>query len=85
MMEVWNVIKQLNQKKTLESIISEPHNNLNPDYDIINAVLCEDFIVRSLRAIECEEEITISFNELLITRPGGYPKDPPRYVHQSTN
>jgi hypothetical protein len=76
--------KTTESKKTLQSIISEPHNNLNRDYDIINAVLCEDFIVRSLRAIECDEEITISYDKSIIIRPGGYPKNnQPRYVQMA--
>ena len=74
----------MNDKDTI-SLKSDQDNKVNHEYDIINAVLCEDFIVRSLREIECDEEIVISYDRNKITRPGGNIKKAPSTIINTKN
>jgi hypothetical protein len=71
--------------KDMISLKSDQDDNVNHEYDIINAILCEDFIVRSLREIECEEEIVLTYDCCKITRPGGNIKKAPSAIINTKN
>ena len=77
-----DAVKSMDIKDTT-SLKSDQENNVNHEYDIINAVLCEDFVVRSLREIECDEEIVISYDRTKITRPGGNIKKAPSTINNN--
>ena len=74
----------INDKDTI-SLKSDQDNNVNNEYDIINFLLFEDFIVRSLREIKCDEEIVISYDRSKITRPGGNIKKAPSTMINTKN
>ena len=47
------------------------NSNLGPNEDemVANAILCEDFLLRSLEHIQENDEIIITYDNIKITRP----------------